>query len=144
MELEAAGDRVAAAIDGLSEERASAPAIDGWSVKDHLNHMCHWHEFRVTEIMRVSRGGTAAFPHFSDEQLETVNRTFTDLRRRLPLTQVVEDLKFARSIVIEAVANCPEEALDENRYEECGIQAGIAHDIDHARTIEAWRKREGI
>jgi len=143
-ELEAAGKRVSAAIDGLSEEQASAVAIGEWSVKDHLNHMCHWHEFRATEIMRVSRGGQTAFPPFDDEQLAAVNRTFTDLRRGLPLSQAAEDLEFARATVIDAVANCPEEALEESRYGECGIQAGINHDDEHAGTIEAWRKREGI
>ena len=143
-ELEAAGRRVSAAISGLSEEQASAAAIGDWSVKDHLNHMCQWHEFRATEIMRISRGGKAAYPPFSDEQLAVVNHTFTDLRRGLPLSQAAEDLEFARVMVIEAVANCPEEALEESRYGECGIQAGIEHDNEHAETIEAWRKREGI
>lgn len=143
-ELEAAGKRVSAAISGLSEEQASAVAIGDWSVKDHLSHMCHWHEFRAMEIMRISRGGQAAFPPFSDQQLEVVNRTFVELRRGLPLAQAVEDLQFARAMVIEAVANCPEEALEESRYGECGIEAGIAHDNEHAETIEAWRKGEGI
>jgi len=143
-ELEAAGKRVSAAIGGLSEEQASAAAIGDWSVKDHLNHMCQWHEFRATEVMRISRGGQTAYPPFSDEQLAVVNHTFTDLRRGLLLSQVAEDLEFARVMVIEAVANCPEEALEESRYGECGIRAGIEHDNEHAETIEAWRKREDI
>ena len=78
------------------------------------------------------------------EALEAVNRTFVELRRALPLPQAAEDLQFARGMVVEAVANCPEEALEEGRYGECGIQAGIAHDTEHAETIEAWRKGEGI
>ncbi len=143
-ELTAAGKRVSAAISGLSNEQLSAVAIGDWSVKDHLSHMCHWHEFRAMEIMRISRGGQTAFPPFSDEQLDVVNRTFTDLRRGLAVAQIAEDLEFARAMVIEAVANCPEDALEESRYGECGIQAGIAHDNDHAETIEEWRKREGI
>ena len=143
-ELEAAGKRVSAAISGLSDEQASAVAIGDWSVKDHLSHMCHWHEFRATEVMRISRGGQTAFPPFSDDQLSAVNHTFTDLRRGLPMSQVAEDLEFARFMVIEAVANCPEEALEESRYGECGIQAAINHDNEHTGTIEAWRKREGI
>ena len=143
-DLEAAGKHVSAAIDGLSEEQVSAVAIGDWSVKDHLNHMCQWHEFRAMEIMRISRGGQPAFPPFSDEQLAVVNRTFVELRRGLPLSQAAEDLEFARAMVMEAVANCPEEALAESRYGECGIQAGIEHDNEHAETIEAWRKREDV
>ncbi len=144
-ELEAAGKRVSAATGGLkSEEQAPAVAIGDWSVKDHLNHMCHWHEFRAAEVMRISRGGQTAYPPFNDEQVDVVNRTFAGLRRGLPLAQVVGDLEFARDMVIEAVANCPEEALEESRYGECGIQAGITHDNEHAGTIEAWRKKAGI
>jgi len=143
-EFQHAGSQVLAAIQGLSEERMSTPAIDGWSVKDHLNHMTVWHEFRFHEIGRVARGGRPAFPPFTDEQLETVNSITVALRRHLPLAQALADLEFARSLVVEAIAGCPEDALREDAYGEAGLRGGIAHDLDHAMTITAWREREGI
>jgi hypothetical protein len=143
MEWEAARERIAAAVGGLTDEQASIPGIDGWSVKDHLNHMCLWHEFRANEIMRVSRGGVSAMPAVNDEQVEAINRTFADLRRHLPLQQVVADLEFARGFVLQAIQSCPEAALDQSLYPEVSVNGG-GHDIEHAETIEAWRKREGI
>lgn len=142
-EMEAVGARIAGAIEGLTEEHASKQSIDGWSVRDHLSHMCVWHEMRTMEIMRISRGGMAAMPEVNDEQLEAINRTFAELRRRLPLTQIVADLNFVRGLVREAIQNCPEDALNESKYEELGI-TGTGHDMEHVETIEAWRKREGI
>ncbi|HUF54718.1 MAG TPA: ClbS/DfsB family four-helix bundle protein [Dehalococcoidia bacterium] len=142
-EWQAAGEHIAAAIAGLTEEQASVAGIDGWSVKDHLNHMCLWHEFRANEIMRVSRGGVSAMPAVNDQQVEAINQTFADLRRHLPLAQVVADLEFARGFVLEAVQSCPENALDQSLYPEVSVNGG-SHDIEHAEVIANWRKKEGI
>src|SRR3990170_523129 len=122
----------------------SRPGPGGWSVKDHLNHMTVWHEFRFHEISRIARGGRPAFPPFTDEQLDAVNSVTVALRRSLPVSQVLADLEFARSLVIEAIAGCLEEALREENYGEVGLRGGVAHDLDHAATIKAWRQREGI
>ncbi len=143
-EMQEAGSEVLRAISGLSDEQMSMPAIDGWSVKDHLNHMTVWHEFRFHEISRIARGGRPAFPPFTDEQLDAVNSVTVALRRSLPVSQVLADLEFARSLVIEAIAGCLEEALREENYGEVGLRGGVAHDLDHAATIKAWRQREGI
>ncbi len=94
-EMQEAGSEVLRAISGLSDEQMSMPAIDGWSVKDHLNHMTVWHEFRFHEISRIARGGRPAFPPFTDEQLEAVNSVTVALRRSLPVSQVLADLEFA-------------------------------------------------
>jgi hypothetical protein len=61
-ELDHAADQVAAAISGLTDEQASRPAEDGWSVRDHLTHLTFWHEMRFFEVSRIARGGRAAFP----------------------------------------------------------------------------------
>ena len=138
-----AGSLVRRAVEGLTEERMSQPAIDGWSVKDHLIHMTVWHEMRFHEVSRIARGGQAAYRAFTDEQLETMNLLTVALRRHLPVSQVLGDLDFARSLVGEAIAGCPEEALDENKYGEVGL-TGIQHDFEHAETIKAWRQKAGI
>ncbi len=141
--LNEAGSVVRRAIEGLNEEQMSRPAIDGWSVKDHLIHLTVWHEMRFHEVSRIARGGQSAYPPFTDEQLEAINSLTVTLRRHLPLSQVLADLDFARSLVAEAIAGCPEEALDEKRYGEVS-PTGIQHDFAHAETIKAWRQREGL
>jgi len=144
LELREAGLQVSRAVEGLTEDQMSRQAIDEWSAKDHLSHLTVWHEFRFHEISRVARGGRPAFPPFTDEQLETVNSITVALRRALPISQVLADLGFARSLVAEAIAGCPDEALDDERYGEVGLRGGIQHDLDHAATLRAWREREGI
>jgi hypothetical protein len=105
--------------------------------------MCLWHEFRAAELMRVSRGGVSAMPVVNDTQVEAINQTFADLRRHLPLAQVIADLEFARGFVLHTIQSCPESALDQALYPEVSVN-GAGHDIEHAETIEAWRKKEGI
>ena len=138
-----AGALVRRAVEGLSEEQMSRPAIEGWSVKDHLIHLTVWHEMRFHEVSRIARGGQAAFLPFDDEQVEAFNAMTVAFRRHLPASQVIADLEFARSLVAEAVAGCPDEALDEERYGEVSM-TGAQHDVGHAETIRAWREREGI
>jgi hypothetical protein len=143
LEMDTARDRVNKAIAGLSEEQMSRPAIDGWSVKDHLTHLTLWHELRFFELSRVARGGRAGFPVTDEAGVEHINQQFAANRRSLPLDQVLADLDFARDMVRQAVSNCPEDRLDLNLYQELGPH-GAGHEISHAEMITAWRKREGL
>lgn len=143
-EIDAAAERVSAAIAGLTDEQASRAAADGWSVKDQLTHMTFWHEMRFFEISRIARGGRAGFPATDEKGVEHINEQMAANRRPVPLVQVVADLEFAREMVKQAVLSAPEDRLDTSLYEEIGIQGGAAHEIGHAILIEAWRKQEGI
>lgn len=143
-ELDHAAAQVAAAIKGLTDEQASRPAADGWSVKDQLTHMTFWHEMRFFEISRIARGGRAGFPATDEEGVEHINNQMVQNRRHLPLAQLLADLDFAREMVKQAVAASPEDRLDQSLYEEIGISGGAAHEIEHAGLIQAWRKQEGI
>ncbi len=143
LEMDAARDRMNEAMAGLSEEQMSRPHIDGWSVKDHLTHLTLWHELRFFELSRIARGGRAGFPPTDEAGVEYINQQFVANRRPLPLAQVLADLDFAREMVREAVAKCPEDRFDPRLFEELGPN-GAGHDIAHAEMIAAWRKREGI
>jgi hypothetical protein len=143
LELDTACAHVKDAIVGLTEDQASRPDLDGWSVKYHLTHLTLWHEMRFFEISRIARGGRAGFPVTDEAGVEHINQQFVANRRSLPLAQVLADLDFAREMVRRAVATSPEDRLDERFYEEIGIN-GAGHDIDHAEMITAWRQREGI
>jgi len=143
LELDTARAHVKDAIAGLTEDQASRPDLDGWSVKDHLTHLTLWHEMRFFEISRIVRGGRAGFPVTDEAGVEHINQQFVANRRSLPLAQVLADLDFAREMVRQAFSSCPEDRLDERLYEEIGIN-GAAHDTDHAEMITAWRQREGI
>jgi hypothetical protein len=139
-ELDDAARRVDAAIAGLDDEKASRPAADGWSVKDHLTHLTFWHEMRFFEMSRIARGGRAGFLESNTDRL---NEQIAGNRRGLPLEQVIADLNFARDMVRQAVLSAPEARLDLSLFAEIG-PAGAAHDDEHAGLIETWRAREGI
>ena len=142
LEMDAAHDRVNEAIAGLSEEQMSQRDLDGWSVKDHLTHLTLWHELRFFELSRIACGGRAGFPVTDEAGVEHINQQFAANRRSLPLTQVLADLDFAREMVRQAVANCPEDRLDLRFYEELGPN-GAGHEMSHAEMITAWRGRKG-
>jgi hypothetical protein len=139
--LRAGFAKVDAAIAGLTEEQASQPSPDGWSVKDHLTHLTVWHEFRFFEISRIAHGGRGIAPTFNDE-IDSFNETFALTRRRLPLTQVIADLNFAREMVLRAIADAPEDALDSKHYLEASPAGGAMHEDEHGDHILRWRERE--
>ena len=143
LEMDVARDRVGEAIARLSEEQMSRPDLDGWSAKDHLTHLTLWHELRFFELNRIARGGRAGFPPTDEAGVEHINEQFAANRRHLPLAQVLADLDFAREMVRQALANCPEDRLDPRLFEELGPN-GAGHDTSHAEMITAWRKRESI
>ena len=144
LEMKTARSRVLAAVEGLSEEQMSRPGIDGWSVKDHLIHLTACDEFRFYEIGRISRGARPAFARMNEEQTDALNALMVALRRHLTVDEVVADLEFARSLVLEAIQRAPEHALIPEAYGDFPVDGSIAHDLEHAAAVTAWREREGI
>ena len=144
LEMKTARSRVLAAVEGLSEEQMSRPGIDGWSVKDHLSHLTACDEFRFYEIGRISRGARPAFVNMDGEQTDALNALMVTLRRHLTVDEVMADLDFARSLVLEAIQRAPEHALSPEAYGDFPVDGSIAHDLEHAAAITAWREREGI
>ena len=144
LELKTARSRVLDAVDGLTEEQMSRPGIDGWSAKDHLVHLTACDEFRFYEIGRVSRGARTAFASVDDEQTDALNAIIVALRRNMTLEELIADLEFARSLVLEAIQRAAEHALAPEAYGDFAVNGSIAHDLEHAAAISAWREREGI
>jgi len=141
-EMDVAEARIDAAVGGLTDEQASTAAEDGWSVKDHLNHLTCWHEMRFFEVSRIARGGRASFPLTDETGVENLNNQIVNNRRSLPISQVVADLQFAREMVRQALISAPS-AMEMSNFREIG-PIGAGHDISHADLIERWRKKEGL
>ena len=144
LELKTARSRVLDAVDGLTEEQMSRPGIDGWSVKDHLIHLTACDEFRFYEIGRISRGARPAFASVDEEQMDTLNALMVTLRRHLAVDEVMADLDFARSLVLEAIQRAPEHALSPEAYGHFPVNGSVPHDLEHAAAVTVWREREGI
>jgi len=138
-QLQHTRERVLESVAGLTDEEASVPGDDGWSIKDHLTHMTLWHEMRFFEISRIARGGDYSFPTSGEDAITPLNEAFVDNRRRLTLGQVVADLEFSWEMVARAVAACPQDRLNQRLYGEIGISGGAEHDLEHAEAITALR-----
>jgi hypothetical protein len=143
-ELERARADVMLAIAGLSEKQLSKLSRDGWSIGDHLAHLCALDELRFFEISRIARGGSAALRGVSDDEFDRLNAITAEPRREMTIEQVLEDMEFARALVLDAVAHAPEEALDEGRYGDLELLGSAEHDRAHAEAIREIRQREGI
>jgi hypothetical protein len=143
-QLTAARSQVMDAIRGMTEDQVSESGADGWSVKDHLAHLTVWDEFRFFEISRIARGGRPGLTDVSDEAVDHLNDITSTPRRALALSQILEDLEFARALVLDAISHAPEEALDENRYGEAGLLGSAGHDEEHADAIRRIREEVGI
>ena len=143
LEMKTARARVLDAIAGLSDVQASQAELDGWSAKDHLSHLTACDEFRFYEIGRVSRGAPPAFASVDEEQTDALNALMVTLRRHLTVDEVMADLDFARSLVLEAIQRAPEHALSPEAYGDFAVNGSVAHDLEHAAAITAWREREG-
>ena len=144
LEMKTARSQVLGALEGLSDEQASRAELDGWSVNDHLSHLTACDEFRFYEIGRVSRGARTAFASVDDEQTDALNAIIVALRRNMTLEELIADLEFARSLVLEAIQRAPDHALSPEAYGVFPVDGSIDHDLEHAAAITAWREREGI
>ncbi|HVE76825.1 MAG TPA: DinB family protein [Actinomycetota bacterium] len=127
------------AIDGLTDAQMVDPSIDGWSVKDHLAHISEWDEMRYVEILRVSEGLQPAVPLFGPQEMDQFNELIISKRREWSLQQVLAELEFTRTKILEAIARCNDAALDQSNYRAVGLEGGAQHELEHALHIRNWR-----
>ncbi|MCX6024142.1 MAG: DinB family protein [Chloroflexi bacterium] len=128
-----------AAIAGLSEEELRNCTLDGWSALDHLAHVAQMEELRFFEISRVSAGHQVIHQGLTDEQAEALNQTGLELRRPMPLAQVLWELEFARARVLEAIQNATDRGLDASLYHHISLGGGADHEREHAAIIARMR-----
>src|SRR3972149_3000316 len=144
VEMKAARSRMLAAVDGLSDVQASRAERDGGSVKDHLSPLTACDEFRFYEIGRVSRGVRTAFASGDDEQMDALNAIIVALRRNMTLEELIADLEFARSLVLEAIGQAPEHALTPSECFEIKHIKPFYRRKPSMRRFDLAREREGI
>ncbi|MEZ4500950.1 MAG: DinB family protein [Thermomicrobiales bacterium] len=129
-----------AALEGLTAEQLTQTTLDGWSVKDHLNHIVFWDEMRAADMERISAGHDSAW-HMTDDQAEALNGLAHPMRSRLSIAQTMWDLERTHRLIIEALDHATVVGLDPDRYAEPGLFSD--HESEHTEWILAWRKRMG-
>lgn len=133
--------RLLDAIDGLSEPQMCDPAIDTWSVKDHLAHIATWDEIRAAEIARISQGYATAWK-MNAAQDTSFNVIAYELRRHLPLAQVRWELETTRQHLLDAIAVATPRGLEPSLYGEAGLRSN--HEAEHTPWILRFRTEKGI
>ena len=128
--------RMLAVLDGLSDEELSEPSIDGWSAKDHLQHMALWDDIRADEVERISAGYESGW-RMTDEHDEALNAAGYEMRRSLSARQARWEFENSRRRLIDAITHCTPRALDASLYGAAGLKSG--HEDEHAAWLERWR-----
>jgi len=118
-----------AAIEGLTEEQMTRPAVGEWSVKD---------------LQRVARSDAPALATFDLKRVDEYNAMIMSLRRHFSLEQAWRELDTSRRSLLEAISRLPDSALAEGQFARGMLQICAYHDTEHTEDIEAWRKREGL
>ena len=129
-------------LEGLSPEQLQEPTLDaGWSVKDLLAHIAQWDELRLLEMGRVAAGYQPAYRGMTAEQVEASNALSVELRRVLPMQQVMWELASARQRLLDFAAQADERTLDNANYGNAPPRT--SHDLLHADQIRRWRQERG-
>ena len=125
-----------AAIDGLGDDQLTERTLDGWSVKDHLNHLALWDDIRAAEVERISVGHGSAW-RMDGEQDATYSKLGYDLRSDLSVAQTRWELETSRQRLLDAIASATGQGLDGSLYGEAGLKS--THEAQHTGWIRRWR-----
>lgn len=109
-----------AAIDGLTDDHLTEPAIDGWSVRDHLAHPALWDDLRASEVTRISAGFESAWRMSGGQDAIYSDLTYK-LRRSLSLVQVRWELATSHQRLIGALSAATERGLNASLYGEAAL-----------------------
>jgi uncharacterized damage-inducible protein DinB len=130
-----------AAIAGLSDSQITEPSIDGWSVKDHLEHIAFWDEIRAVEVARISAGHGSAW-RMTHDQDAALNQMGYELRHGLSVEQATWELAESRRRLLDAISSATPRGLDASLYGESALVS--SHEAEHTEWIRRWRKEKGF
>ena len=113
----AAIDRESARLLGimreLGEERASAPLLGEWSVRDVVAHCIYW-QGMLARMMGAQLMPPTWIPRWQSEHEvggDELNRLTVEHYRRGPLDRVFDDFAFTAKVVRDVVSGMKEENL---------------------------------
>ncbi len=130
-------------IRGLDERRLLAPALDGWSVRDHLAHLTAWRR-KVLAVLRDEppwEGLGISEDEYNSADIDEVNAMLRERSARQSLAQVLAEFRDVHRAVVAAVEGLSEDDL-KRPYNPYAADEGIAgdtweHDDEHNEWIRA-------
>ncbi len=139
--LEAARRQTLEAIDGIPEDKMTAPAFGDWSVKDVLCHLTSWEQFAAPDMQRVGRGHIPQLATFRVEDVDEWNAHMMRSRNLFPLPQVIFELEDSRRQLIDALNALPENLFAAGQMARMLIDGLVHGEQGHAADIRAWRQK---
>ncbi len=132
------------AIDGVPEEKMTAPVFGTWSIKDVLCHLTSWEQLAVADLQRVSRGHVPQLATFRGEDVDEWNAWLMRSRNLFPLPQVKFELEDARRQLIDGLNALPDNLFATGQMVRM-LTDGLVHgEQSHITDIRDWRQKEGV
>lgn len=142
--LEKAWSGLQEAYAGLSEKQMIEPGTLGeWSVKDILAHVTTWEQEALKYMPWILEERQP--PRYVDQYggLNAFNHQMAELKRSLPLAQVLRQMEESHQQVVDFVRQAPEEQFaTDTRFRRRLRLDTYSHYAEHARAIREWRARQ--
>ncbi len=144
-QLEEARSELMAALQGLPEDKMTAPMLGEWSVKDILIHIAAWDEVAVQDLRRVARGRVPTVAAIrGQEDIDRWNGFLVAARRPFPMAQVLAELEENRASLRQVLAQLPDALFGEGQLGRTFCEIPARHEREHAQQIRSWRQEQGL
>lgn len=132
------------AYAGLSDSQLITPGVTGaWSVRDILAHVTTWEQEALKHLPTILKGGKPPRYSVTYGGINGFNRTMTEQKRGLPLTEVRHELEHTHRQIIGLIESVPEGQIrTETPFRHRLRLDTYGHYPKHAQAIRRWRKQQ--
>jgi hypothetical protein len=142
--LQESRKELASAIQGLPDDKLTAPLGENWCTKDIMGHIASWDEFTVSDLRRIARGRLPCLAAFREPDVDSWNAFLMRPRRLFPLPQIRAEFEEARAEMVAALKDLPEGLLAQGQMVRNIFAIMSNHEKDHARQVREWRQAQGL
>lgn len=145
-ELVKAWQALASAVDSFSDAELGQPGVvEGWSVKDLLGHIAFWAQRAAHNLQAVAAGRVDDIVTLESEKaVDEWNEREWRKRLDLPLSAVREEWLESFQGVMNALAACPSNRLEEEVKGNTALKSFALDTYEHYREhlahLAAWRR----
>ena len=141
--LDRAWEAFKASYAGLSDAELMGPGVTGaWSVKDIIAHVTWWEEEALKHLPVILAGGRPARYSVRYGGIDAFNAQMTEEKRKLSLSEVLQQRDETHGRLIEFIQRVPEEEIArETRFRRRLRLDTYGRYPKHAEAIREWRER---
>jgi hypothetical protein len=140
--LDAAWTALGGTYAGLPDARLEeAGVVEGWSVKDILNHVTTWEEEALAHLPTIIAGGTP--PRYAAQGgIDAFNARATQAGRRRSLAEVLSRRDEVHARLVAFVRDQPDGTFGGQTRARRRLRLDTyGHYPEHTEAIQAWRER---